>query len=229
MYLWRKIARLEYTERVIESQDWATLLLLGCFVILAVAKYSYSKRFDEFIVLPASDKYLKVRGYDDAVSHPFGILLFAVQAISVSIFIYLFFKVFNPIEVQTNKWLFVQIFTGYTIFVFIKFSIEKILANIFSIDSLIDQYLYQKLNHRNFLGILIFVGNLFFLYIFTPTQASLIIFSSVILLFNALALFYTYKKNRNLVTSNFFHFILYLCALEISPYIILYNLFFYRA
>lgn len=209
-----------------ESNDWATYLLVSCFVLLVIAKYYYPRRFEEFMLLPLSDKYLTVRGKEDAIYHPFNIILFIIQVVCVSIFIYLLFKVYNPLETQKNQWLFIQICTGYTIFVLIKLSIEKMLANIFSIDSLIDQYLYQKLSHRNFLGLILFLGNLFFLYVFQVNQTSLLVFVISILLLNTIALFYSYKKSRKLIASNFFHFILYLCALEISPYIILYKLFF---
>lgn len=226
MYLYPKIGSLEYTDRIIESNDWATYLLVGCFLILAAAKYFYPKRFDEFVILPLSNKYLNVYGKVDAIYHPFNIMLFVIQVVCVSIFIYLLFRAYNPLEAERNPWLFVQISTGYATFVLIKLSIEKIVANIFSIDAVIDQYLHQKLSHRNFLALLIFLGNLFFLYIFQASQTSLLIFALSILLFNTIALFYSYKKSGKLVVSNFFHFIVYLCALEISPYIILYKVFF---
>lgn len=226
MYLYPKIDSLDYTERIIETNDWATYLLVGCFLLLAVAKYFYPKRFDEFVLMPLSNKYLSVYGKDDAIYHPFSMILFVVQVVCVSIFIYLLFEAFNPTEAQKNPWLFVQIATGYATFVLIKLSIEKIVANIFSMDVIIDQYLHQKLSHRNFLALLIFLGNLFFLYFYPGTSFSLLIFALTILLFNTIALISSYKKNGNLVVSNFFHFIVYLCALEISPYIILYKVFF---
>ncbi|MDC3229281.1 DUF4271 domain-containing protein [Flavobacteriaceae bacterium] len=36
-------------------------------------------------------------------------------------------------------------------------------------------------------------------------------------------LFINYKNYRSLIFSNFFYFLLYICALEISPYLILYK------
>src|SRR5690606_32840655 len=177
-------------------------------------------------MLPLSDKYLTIRGKDDGVYHPLNMMLFVFQVVCVSIFIFILFKAFKPSKIENNNWLFVQICTGYTVFILVKFSIEKIVANIFSIDSIIDQYLYHKLSHRNFLALILFMGNLLFLYIFEQNHTTLLVFASSILLFNAIALFYSYKKNGKLIASNFFHFILYLCALEISPYIILYKLFF---
>lgn len=217
--------KVDYSQRLIESTDWTTYLLLGCFVIFALAKYYYPKRFQEFYMLPLTNQYFFVHGKDDELNHPFNMMFFAVQIICVSIFAFLLFEVFNPNEVENNKWLFIQICTAYTVFVLIKFSLEKIVANIFSIDAVINNYLYQKLSYRNFLGILFFIGNLYFLYVYPPTPTGILVFGGFVILLNAIALLYSYKKNGKLILSNFFYFILYLCALEISPYIILYKSF----
>lgn len=216
---------MDFSQRLIESTDWATYLLLGCFVLYALAKYYYPKRFHEFSLLPLTNQYFFVHGKNDELNHPFNMILFVAQIICVSIFIFLLFQVFNPIKVAQNEWLFIQICTAYSMFVLVKFSLEKIVANIFSMDIVINNYLYQKLSYRNFLGILFFVGNLFFLYIYPPTPMGMLLFGGFAMLLNAIALLYSYKKNGKLIFRNFFYFILYLCALEISPYIILYKSF----
>lgn len=224
-YLYQKYTRVDISERLIASTDWATYMLLGCFVLLALAKYFYPKRFHEFSLLPLTNQYFFVHGKNDELNHPFNMMLFTVQIVCVSIFIYLVFKVFDPSEVRSNNWLFLQICTAYSVFVLIKYSLEKMVGNIFSIDEVINNYLYQKLSYRNFLGILFFAGNLFFLYIHPPTALALLFFGAAILALNAIALLYSYKKNGKLIIGNFFYFILYLCALEIAPYIILYKTF----
>jgi len=215
----------DFSERLIITTDWATYLLVACFVLFALSKYFYPKRFHEFSLLPITNQYFFVHGKNDELNHPFNMMLFVVQIICVSIFVFLLFKVINPSEIQKNEWLFLQICTAYSVFILIKFSLEKIVGNIFSIDVLINNYLYQKLSYRNFLGILFFLGNLFFLYIYSPTAIALFIFGGSVLALNAIALLYSYKKNGKLIFSNFFYFILYLCALEIAPYIILYKMF----
>ncbi|MDC8002216.1 DUF4271 domain-containing protein [Aequorivita todarodis] len=216
---------MDFSERLIAPTDFATYLLVACFILFALAKYFYPKRFHEFSMLPITNQYFFVHGKNDELNHPFNIMLFAAQILCVSIFVFLLFKVFNPSEIENNKWLFLQICTAYSVFVLIKFSLEKIVANIFSMDALINNYLYQKLSYRNFLGILFFAGNLFFLYVYPPTATGLLIFGGCLLALNAIALLYSYKKNGKLILGNFFYFILYLCALEISPYIILYKSF----
>jgi len=215
----------DFSVRLIESTDWATYLLVACFILFALSKYFYPKRFHEFSMLPLTNQYFFVHGKDDELNHPFNMMLFAAQILCVSIFVFLLFGVFNPSEVEKNEWLFLQICTAYTVFVLIKFSLEKIIGNIFSLDKFINNYLYQKLSYRNFLGILLFIGNLFFLYIYPPKPLAIYIFCIAIVALNAIALLYSYKKNGKLISNNFFYFILYLCALEISPYIILYKTF----
>src|SRR5690606_14123622 len=118
-----------------------------------LSRYFYPKRFYEFSLLPITNQYFFVHGKNDELNHPFNLMLFAAQILSVSIFAHLLFQVFDPTEVEQNRWLFLQICTAYSIFILIKFSLEKIVANIFSLDEIINNYLYQKLSYRNFLGI----------------------------------------------------------------------------
>lgn len=205
-------------ERHIESLDWVTLILLSCFIVIALAKHLYPKRFEEFILLPLTNKYFLIQGKNDLIVHPFNLLLFISQVCVVSLFIFLFFK--N--KASENSWLFVQILTGYTAFILIKMSIEKIISVIFSIEGVINQYIYLKLSYKNFLALLLFLGNILFYYLIEPSKAVLIIFASSIVFFNAISSIYSYKTYKKNILNNFFYFILYLCALEISPFIILY-------
>ncbi|MCW9038802.1 DUF4271 domain-containing protein [Altibacter sp.] len=214
---------MDYIERNFVSQDWIIVLMVICLVLYALAKYLYPKRFEEFIMLPITNKYFMVQGRNDEINHPFNLLLLVTQVVSVSLFIFLLIRINSPKVLQENPWLFLQICTGYVVFVGIKFAIEKIIGNIFSIDALVNSYLYQKLSYRNLIAILFFMANLVFYFVYLPSSTVLLIFVLVVLALNSIALFYSYKTNGNTIMRNFFYFILYLCALEISPYIILYK------
>lgn len=214
---------MQYIERYTESIDWITLFLVGCVVLLSIAKYAYPRRFDEFILLPINNKYFFVHGKNHDLKHPFNVVLFVVQVISVSLFIYLFIKTKDPASLRAKPWIFVQICTAYSFFVALKFTIEKIIGSVFTLDKTINSYLYQKLSYRNLLAIGIFTANVIFFYVVPATVPNLIIAWVIILVLNCIALFYSYKIIGNLILRNFFYFILYLCALEISPYIILYK------
>ncbi len=214
---------MQHLERYTESTDWITLFLVGCIILYAIVKYAYPKRFDEFVLLPINNKYFYVQGKDHDLKHPFNILLFFVQVISVSLFIYIFIKTKDSESIALKPWLFLQICTAYSFFIAVKLTIEKIIGSVFSIDTIVNNYLYQKLSYRNLLAIGIFAANIIFFYVVQPTTSNLTIAWIAIVALNCIALFYSYKTIGNIILSNFFYFILYLCTLEIAPYIILYK------
>src|SRR5690554_8075695 len=78
---------LEYSIRIIESNDWATYLLVLCFLLIALAKYFYPRRFDDFMMLPVNNKFFTVHGKEDNLQHPFNIIFFGVQVICATVFI----------------------------------------------------------------------------------------------------------------------------------------------
>lgn len=212
---------MRYTNRIIESVDWVTLIMVGCIVVIAILKVIYPKRFEDFIRLPVSNNYFLAKGKSEELRHPFSILLFLIQLISISLFAYLFFLEKGKATVL----LFFQILSAVFIFIIVKTSIEKMIGAVFSIKNVIDQYIYEKLTYRNFISLLLIIANLIFYFSVKPDLNTLLIFTGILFLINILFLFYSYKNYRSLIFSNFFYFLLYLCALEISPYLILYKAF----
>lgn len=212
---------MRYTNRIIESLDWVTLIMVGCILIIAILKVIYPKRFNDFIRLPVSNNYFLAKGKSEELRHPFSILLFIIQLISISLFINLFFLE----KGKANVLLFLQILFVVFVFIIVKTSIEKIIGTIFSIEKLIDHYIYEKLSYRNFLSLLLIIANLIFYFSIKPDLNTLLILTGILFLVNMLILSYSYKNYRSLIFSNLFYFLLYICALEISPYLILYKAF----
>ena len=212
---------MRYTNRIIESLDWVTLIMVGCILIIAILKVIYPKRFNDFIRLPVSNNYFLAKGKSEELRHPFSILLFVIQLISISLFVNLFFLE----KGKANVLLFLQILFVVFVFIIVKTSIEKMIGAIFSIEKLIDHYIYEKLSYRNFLSLLLIVTNLIFYFSVKPDLNILLILTGILFLGNMLILSYSYKNYRSLIFSNLFYFLLYICALEISPYLILYKAF----
>ena len=212
---------MRYTNRIIESLDWVTLIMVGCILIIAILKVIYPKRFNDFIRLPVSNNYFLAKGKSEELRHPFSILLFIIQLISISLFINLFFLE----KGKANVLLFLQILFVVFVFIIVKTSIEKIIGTIFSIEKLIDHYIYEKLSYRNFLSLLLIIANLIFYFSIKPDLNILLILTGILFLGNMLILSYSYKNYRSLIFSNLFYFLLYICALEISPYLLLYKAF----
>lgn len=212
---------MRYTNRIIESLDWVTLIMVGCILIIAILKVIYPKRFNDFIRLPVSNNYFLAKGKSEELRHPFSILLFVIQLISISLFVNLFFLE----KGKANVLLFLQILFVVFVFIIVKTSIEKMIGAIFSIEKLIDHYIYEKLSYRNFLSLLLIITNLIFYFSIKPDLNILLILTGILFLVNMLILSFSYKNYRSLIFNNLFYFLLYICALEISPYLILYNAF----
>ena len=214
---------MQATERIYEYQDWITILFLACFVLLALAKILFPQRFEEFTSLLNSGKFIAFKGKENKAFHAFNILLLSIQAISVSIFLYIIYRFFWEIETSPMI-VFIRIFTAYFCLILIKAGVEKIIGNIFEIDDKIDYYIFQKFSYRNFLSIFLLFASLFLIYTFHPTALIIGLIGGSAIIANAIGLIVIYRRNQSVLSANWFYFILYLCALEIAPYIILYKL-----
>ncbi|AWG21131.1 DUF4271 domain-containing protein [Flavobacterium faecale] len=207
--------------RLLESKDWATVLFVLSFILIAVTKTMNESRFGDFVNLLFSDKYAKI--YRDAthLNSTFTATLFVVQAISFAFFIQLSLSVFGNAS-KTDYILYIQILTFVVFFILSKFLIEKIIATAFNIEELAEQFNLQKVTYRTYIGLLILPFNIILFY---QDSISIIIpqtIIAIILIANLLSYLTSIKNYQNLIISKLFYFILYLCTLEIAPYFFMY-------
>ena len=205
--------------RTIESLDWITFILVGCVILVTVLRVVYPKRFDDFIKLPISNNYFLTKGKFEELKHPFSVLFFLIQVLTLSLFIFLFFLE----KRELSATIFIKITLASFTFILIKTCTEKLIGSIFDIEIIINKYIFTKLSYRNFISLFLIVLNFIFYFSIEPTMLLLFIFSGFIIVLNLFILFINYKNYRSLIFSNFFYFLLYICALEISPYLILYK------
>ena len=210
--------------REVISNEWITILIVICITILTIVKFSYSKRFNDFLWIILNSNYLKIYFKDNKFIDNFNILLFANQIIGVFIFVYLISKNYiNDLSIDLIVSL--KIIGVFIVLIFTKFFIELLIGWFFNINTLISSYLFQKMNYKNFIGIVLIPINMILVYAVEPTEKLIYGFLIGLLVLNFIGFLSTFKSYQKLILSNFFYFILYLCALEIGPYIILYKLF----
>ena len=114
--------------------------------------------------------------------------------------------------------LYCKLFKYIFIFFTSKILFDLIIGKLFSINSIMKTYVWQKLVYCNSLGILLLLFNFFVAYTIFDKQytASIFIYLSIIyLIFAYFSIFFSMKK---VIIKNWFYFILYLCTLEIIPY-----------
>ncbi len=215
---------MEIITREITSTNWITIVIVSCFGLLAIAKTLNTVQFSDFIMLFNNNKYIVLNHKGNRLSTLFNGVLLLVQTLSISLFIYICVTSFQFQTESKEQLLFLKISTLYLIILVCKILIEKIVASIFSIETLIEDYLFYKISYRNFLGVLLLPLNLLFIYTIQPSEITLMILLSLMAVLNSIVLFSVYKKNEKVILNQLFYFILYLCTLEIAPYFILYKL-----
>ncbi len=221
----RKKMAIDFIFRENNANNWATIVLVVSLLILATARLLKENSFQRFIALLVSDKYLIIAQKQRPISSVFNMLLTLFQLLSLGLFIHIVVKQFYAISDGTDAILLLQVITICFLFTLGKFLVERIIGVVFSMETLMDEYLFCKLSYRNYLGMLVLPMNGLLLYAFPNSEIAVVIFGSVLILGNLLSLVLVFKMYSKLIFGQLFYFILYLCTLEIAPYYILYKLF----
>jgi hypothetical protein len=206
------------------SNDFFTILIVVSLVLIALAKLTSPKRFNDFIAVLGNSKYLKIYAREQKFFDKFDALLFSNLILSLSLFSFIIYKFFTDSNVISIDTMFKLSF-GICVFILIKVFIERLIGSLFEIDEIIDQYLFQKISYKNYLGLLLIPVNAFLLYNFKPTLTFFYVIVILLFFVVLIGLITSIKAHQSLIKHNFFYFILYLCTLEIAPCIILYKVF----
>ncbi len=215
---------MEALERYSTSNDLLTVIIVLILILLVISKKLFQHRFEDFISLFTSGKYLVIKSREHKALFGFNVIMLVIHILSISLFLFMVYRFFStPVETKTEV-IFLRIFTAYSFFILLKITVEKIIANVFDIDETADNYLFQKHTYRNLISLLLLPVTIFLIY--SPAHSAWVIYTLSVVIFIGIlfALFRIIKKNQGIIFRNWFYFILYLCALEITPYVILYKL-----
>ena len=208
--------------RHVISNDWFTLFLLLGLTLITLSKFVFSHRFKDFLVVLGNSKYLKIYARNQKFIDGFDGLLFINGILSISIFSYISYDVLvNPTEFHLDH--FIKLLFGLGVFFLIKTLLERLIGSLFDIDDLIDNYLFQKTTFKNYSGLVLLPINVLLIYTLNPPDYLIYFVIIVLVLINLIGFMITFKNHQKLLIKNLFYFILYLCTLEIGPYLILYK------
>jgi hypothetical protein len=210
--------------REVISNELFTILIVLCLCILAFAKYAFSNRFNDYLWVIGNSKYLKIYAREQKFIDQFDSLLFVNLIISLCIFSFVGYNTFVG-SLQFDLTLFIKLFVGIGAIILIKILLERLIGSLFDIDELIDSYIFQKTNYKNYIGLFLLPINTILIYAIQPTATIMYVVIAIIILINLIGFITSFKTHQKTILNNLFYFILYLCALEIAPYIILYKLF----
>lgn len=216
----------EATERLLFTKDWITIVLLIIVVLFTISKLFTGDRLSNLFSLVYSRNYLvKYQKQTPLLVNTFHICFGIIQILTLSLTIFIGVRAFNSIPRELEFTYFISILTGVFIFYVLRFFIGKFIAVVFDKEKEFEYINYLKISYLSNFCLLIFPVLLFTIY----AKYDSINFSFFVLIISMLLLLLYYiliiNNNQKVILSKLFYFILYLCALEIAPIILLYKLF----
>ncbi|MBJ7880088.1 DUF4271 domain-containing protein [Gelidibacter salicanalis] len=209
--------------RDVISYEWFTIFMVLGLIFITIAKVTFTNRFLDFLGVFGNSKYLKIYTKDQKFIDVFDALLFFNLIISISTFSYLSYLTFEPTQTFALT-VFLKFIFGVGTLALIKILVERLIGSVFEIDGIIDAYLFQKISYKNFTGLILLPINALLLYTIAPSRILIIVVIFLLLIINVIGFITSFKNHQKTVINNIFYFILYLCALEIGPYLILYKI-----
>lgn len=212
----------EVIERIFISKDWITIILLIVITLLIFNKIRSPLKFTKLQTLLYSSSYFG--GY--STSSPslvsvFNVIFIVIFSIVISLLLFVAVIQYG-LSNNSDIMLFFKILIYVFSYIIVRFVVGFLLALLFEIEKEQQYFSFLKLSYLSSFSILILPFLIVNFYINST------FFSQILIIIGGLLLFYFFvlqiKNNQKLIFSNIFYFILYLCALEIAPYMIVYKL-----
>lgn len=204
------------------ATDWVALVFMLLFALLAVARYFFAGRFQAFMRSPVSSSYptqhliLAQRGRD-AFSTLMELLFYPGMAITLFVGI----RLATGKGIEHGDWLyFLEITIGLALFIVAQNIFINLYALLFDTGKIFETYNFQKMTLRQW-GlllpmVLVFIAA-FFEYPSVVLSATALGLLALFFLWGwAFSLFGLFSNSKKWPLQ----FILYLCALELSPLLI---------
>jgi len=207
--------------RTIENFDWITVLIFFSISFLVMAKTLFYGRFLNFIILPFNNKYIFMYNKKDKLLNWFHVFFTLFQVVNLSIFIYYVWIILGNNGQDDSPLVFPIILGALFLFLLIKILTQLGSGFLFGSSKTITELVFKKLSYLNYSGFIMLISNVILSYVVKNSELVVYITILLVLLINAIGWVNALRNHQKFLAYNFFYFILYLCALEIAPLIII--------
>ena len=208
--------------RNLETHDWLMITSIFLMLLLVTMRFLYETRFSKLLSLTnMSEYFVEYKNRKNAFFSLFNALLLLYMLGVFSLFILIVQAYLYKTELTFLNYLnSIEIFG---LFVVGRYLIGKILSYFFELNKIQGILSFVKFTYLSIIALYLFPLSFLYIYGFHNVFFLWISISSfvVFLLFFYIKILIT---NQKLIFTNLFYFILYLCALEITPLIYLYKL-----
>lgn len=203
-----------------ENNDWVTLLLFFNFLLFVSLKTLYTTQFYSFIRLFGSQLFINNFGDKPILTQGFNFLMGFFTLLNISLFLTLVLSNFGYVHFQLYS--FLIIFFGISGVCFLRVVIVQFFGLLIKEHFMINNYQFRQFTYLNWWGLFLYIGLIIYCY----SWSSLIFYQSFLILALGLYLFFQFLVIWQLfkpINKSGLYFILYLCTLKLSPWILLLN------
>ena len=211
--------------RGILTNDFFTLGIILCLILISSSKLFFNNSFFLFFNHCISLKIFRFNSQTPYLKTGFKILLdFNFVLTMVMCFVAFNNNTSDVFKLDYIIWLKPLILLCF--FLIIKHLIEKLTAIIFDIEKIYFSYQSRRNEFIRLIGILTIPLIILMSYNHNYNSNFIILAIILLVIIYGYGLYVSLNSSKNGIMKYFFYFILYLCALEISPYIIVYKVLF---
>ena len=204
------------------SNNWVTILLVVLLVFIFLSKGLNSVRLNGIVVAFFNNGFIEEESEDRSSffkGFDIVILFFTISVLSLVLYSFLI----HYLEIKEERFLiFGKIFLGTTFYFIVKWGLEYLISVLFLIKSEVRFFLVSKSTYLYTISFALFITFI----LFTFTDLSIVFLKSLAVGLFLVRFIFHVINNKKLILSKFFYFILYLCAFEITPLLILFKLMF---
>ena len=212
---------MEALDRTFLSNDWITGILLLSLLCMVFAKELFYNRFLNFIILPFNNKYIFLYNKKGRLLTGFHLAFTLFQVLNLALFAYLGSLAWEHEPRWGNSFVFPILLGSLLAFTLAKIGLQLMAGYIFNREKLISSLIFKKISYLNYSTLALFAANLLLAYLLPQSKAIVLAGILVALLVNTIGWITILKMHQKYVSTHFFYFILYLCALEIAPLVII--------
>ncbi len=207
--------------RTTNSMDWITIIIFSSVLCVVIAKSIFYMRFTNFIILPFNNKYIFMYNKKDKLLNWFHIFFTIFQVLNFALFIYLARAILFESSNDNYPMFYLLILGLLLLFILLKVILQLGNGFVFNTNKTISEFVFKKLSYLNYSGVVMFLSNVILVYVLKDSEAVVYVTIFLILLINGIGWVTVVRNHQKFIANNFFYFILYLCALEISPFVII--------
>ncbi len=216
----------EVQERLLISNDWITIIILIILLLIAIVKYLFNERFSKLFSLVYSEKYYSdYSKTNPLIINPFHVIFFFVSIFSIALLIYYYFDIFKPQYIDYSSIFFLKVFIAVILYIIIRVIVGLFLGVIFEKQNEQKYFTFLKISNLSLFSIYLFPLLIIISYTALSYHKFFFILGIFLLSILMVSRYFSMIKNSKINFNNLFYLFLYLCALEITPFIVVYKLF----